>query len=365
VITIAYDHQFFSMFGYSGITRYHYEVIARLLDVPSVEISLFMGWHKNKFDYARFKKRYAHFFGFRRPGIPRTTRLFNALNEALFPLFLAQSRSRLYHQTYYRYYVPAFRGKRICTVHDMTYELFPELFSPGDPAIIDKRKSVDAADALIAVSQSTKNDLVRLWGVPPERITVVYHANSLTAPALKTPPIGFPYVLYVGQRVPHKNFKRLLCAYCQSSKVHDNFHLLCFGGSPPTADETAALAERGCQGRIHHAAGSDEALATCLAHASLLVYPSLYEGFGLPLIEAMHYGCPVVASNAGSLPEVGADAGLYFDPWDTADLMDKMERALFDDSLRRVMIERGHVREEQFSWDRAAGETLALYKSLL
>jgi glycosyltransferase involved in cell wall biosynthesis len=365
VIKIAYDHQFFSMFGYSGITRYHFEVIARLVEDPSVEVSLFMGWHKNKFDYARFKKKYAHFFGFRRPGIPRTTGIFNTLNDALFPLFLARSRSRLYHQTYYRYYVPSYRGKRVLTVHDMTYELFPGKFSPADPVILDKRTSIDRADAIIAVSMSTKNDLVRLCGIPPERVTVIYHGNSLTVTPGGKPPANGPYILYVGQRVPHKNFPALLNAYCRSSRVNKEFGLVCFGGEPFTDAEKQVLAKNGLLGRARQVSGSDEDLAGYYSRASLLVYPSLYEGFGLPLLEAMHYGCPVVASNVSSLPEVGADAGLYFDPADTADLMDKMERVLFGDSLRRGMVERGHVREKQFSWDRAAAETLEVYKRLV
>jgi glycosyltransferase involved in cell wall biosynthesis len=353
------------MFGYSGITRYHYEVIARLVKDPSVEVSLFMGWHKNKFDYARLKKSYAHFFGFRRPGIPRTTRFFNALNETLFPLFLAQARPRLYHQTYYRYYVPSFRGKRVITVHDMTYELFPEKFSPDDPVIRDKRTSIDRADAIIAVSMSTKNDLVRLCGIPPQRITVIYHGNSLMATPREKSPIDFPYVLYVGQRVPHKNFPVLLNGYCRSSRVNREFGLVCFGGEPFTEEEKQVLDRHGLLGRARHVRGSDELLAGYYSHASLLAYPSLYEGFGLPLIEAMHYGCPVVASNVSSLPEVGADAGLYFDPYNGTDLMDKIEQVLFDGSQRRVMIERGHVREKQFTWDACASQTLTLYKSLL
>jgi glycosyltransferase involved in cell wall biosynthesis len=365
VTTIAYDHQFFSMFGYSGITRYHFEVIARLVQDPSVEVSLFMGWHKNKFDYARFKKKYAHFFGFYRPGIPRTTGLFNALNDALFPLFLARSRSRLYHQTYYRYFVPSFGGKRVLTVHDMTYELFPGKFSPADPVILDKRTSIDRADAIIAVSMSTKNDLVRLCGIPPQRVTVIYHGNSLTVTPRGHAPANGPYVLYVGQRVPHKNFPALLNAYCRSSRVNKECDLVCFGGDPFSGEEKQLLARHGLLGRAHQVCGSDEQLAACYSRASLLVYPSLYEGFGLPLIEAMHYGCPVVASNVSSLPEVGAGAGLYFDPNNTADLIDKMEQVLFDSSQRRVMIERGHVREKQFTWDACASQTLALYNSLV
>jgi len=365
VITIAYDHQFFSMFGYSGITRYHYEIIARLIHDPGVAVSLYMGWHKTMFNYARFKKQYAHFFGLRRPAIPRTTRLFNALNEALFPLFLARSRPAVYHQTYYRYYAPAYKGKRVLTLHDMTYELFPERFSPQDPAIRDKRQSIDRADAIIAVSVSAKNDLVRLCNIPPERVTVIYHGNSLTVTPRDKPPVNGPYILYVGQRVPHKNFPVLLKAYCNSPRIHREFGLLCFGGDPFTEEEKQVLARHGLLNRAFQTAGSDELLASCYTGASLLAYPSLYEGFGLPLIEAMHYGCPVVSSNAGSLAEIGGKAAEYFDPNSADGCAAAMERVLFDAPLRNGMIERGRLREKEFSWDACASQTLAFYKSLL
>jgi glycosyltransferase involved in cell wall biosynthesis len=364
-VKIAYDHQFFSMFGYSGITRYFYELISRLSCEAGMSVSLFMGWNINEFDFAEYRKNYAHFFGAKRPHVPKTTRLFNTLNNALFPLFLYRSGADLYHQTYYRFHVPNFAGRRVLTVYDMTYELFPEKFDCHDPVVREKRTSMDRADALIAISENTKNDMVRLCGIPRERVTVVHLANSLTAPPRARPPLDGPYILYVGQRVPHKNFMRLLAAYCQSTRVHAAFKLLCFGGGPETPEEQAVLSGHGCGGRMHHCTGNDELLASCYSHAAALVYPSLYEGFGLPLVEAMHYGCPVIASNAGSLPEVGADAGVYFDPSNTGEIMERMELVLFGDTLRATMIERGRRREKDFGWDACAAKTRAVYASLL
>jgi glycosyltransferase involved in cell wall biosynthesis len=146
--------------------------------------------------------------------------------------------------------------------------------------------------------------------------------------------------------------------------VHAAFKLLCFGGGPETPEEQAVLSGHGCGGRMHHCTGNDELLASCYSHAAALVYPSLYEGFGLPLVEAMHYGCPVIASNAGSLPEVGADAGVYFDPSNTGEIMERMELVLFGDTLRATMIERGRLREKDFGWDACAAKTRAVYASL-
>jgi glycosyltransferase involved in cell wall biosynthesis len=353
------------MFGYSGITRYFYEVISRLSSEAGISISPFLGWNTTDFKFERNRNNYAHYFGVRRPNVPKTTRIFNTLNDMMFPLFLSLSRSELYHQTYYRYLAPRFKGRRVLTVYDMTYELFPEKFSQNDPSILQKRKSIECADALIAISESTRRDMVRLLGIPSQRISVIYLANSLTAAPRLGPPIDGPYILFVGQRVPHKNFMRLLTSYCQSPRLHGSFTLVCFGGAPVTDEERSVLARHGCEGRMQWRTGDDGTLASCYGSASLLVYPSLYEGFGMPLIEAMHYGCPVVASNAGSLPEVGGDACLYFDPFNAQELAEKMELVLFDDGLRSAMIERGLARERAFSWERCAVQTRNVYASLL
>lgn len=353
------------MFSYSGITRYFYEILSRLSRQSGVRVSLFMGWNTTDFDFARYRKNCAHFFSARRPAIPKTTRVFNTLNDSMFPLFLFNSRADLYHQTYYRFHVPQFKGKRVLTVYDMTYELFPEKFSRDDPSILQKKKSIEAAHALIAISESTRRDMVGLLNIPRERVTVVHLANSLVAAPSPQAPLDEPYVLFVGQRVPHKNFMRLLAAYCQSQRLNGSFKLVCFGGQPITDEERTVLARYGCEGKMLRFAGNDELLASCYSHASLLVYPSLYEGFGMPLVEAMHYGCPVVASNAGSLPEVGGDACVYFDPQSTGEIAEKMEKVLFDETLRRTMIERGREREKNFSWDTCAAQTRAVYESLL
>jgi glycosyltransferase involved in cell wall biosynthesis len=361
-MNIAYDHQFFSMFGYSGITRYFFEIISRIAYEQGVSVSLFMGWHKNKFSFNKHRRAFGLFFGPLRPALPKTTRIFNIFNDALFPPFFSLTGADIYHQTYYRYFLPRFKGRRICTVHDMTYELFPELYWGNDPSIVDKRTSIDRADALIAVSQSTKNDLVRLWNIDPARIKVIYHANSLTATPMPTPPIDRPYILYVGQRIAHKNFSRLLLAYCRSPRINREYGLVCFGGNAPTHEELSLLSQHGCEGKMIRLTGDDSLLATCYAHAAVLVYPSKYEGFGLPLVEAMHFGCPVLASNISSLPEVGADAGLYFDPSDTSELIHKLECVLSDSKLRESMATKGRIREAGFSWDLAARQTLELYK---
>jgi glycosyltransferase involved in cell wall biosynthesis len=365
MISVLFDHQFFSMFPYSGITRYLFELICRFVNQKDVLVSLYMGFHINDFEFASFKNKYSYFFGYKRPKIPKTGFIFNKLNDSLFPFFSFLAKPKIYHQTYYQYFLPKFNGKRVVTVHDMTYELFPEKFHPDDPAIKDKHISINNADAIISISQSTKNDLIKILSIPEDKIKVIYEANSLNYIPEKTSPIERPYILYIGQRCPHKNFSSLLDVYCNSPLINKNFDLVCFGGMPFENEEKNIISKYSLLEKVHHFTGNDQKLANFYAHARLLVYPSFYEGFGLPLLEAMHYGCPVIASNVSSLPEIGSYAGLYFDPYNKEELKLLMEKVLFDDSLRTQMIQNGYKREKEFSWDKCAYETLELYKKLV
>jgi glycosyltransferase involved in cell wall biosynthesis len=117
--------------------------------------------------------------------------------------------------------------------------------------------------------------------------------------------------------------------------------------------------------RVYQISGSDSLLASQYKHARAFVFPSLYEGFGIPLLEAMGAGCPVLCSNRGPFPEVVGDAGIYFDPEDVDHMQSVVEKALFDDTLLGEMVKRGYQRSSMFSWDRTASQTLALYRSLL
>jgi glycosyltransferase involved in cell wall biosynthesis len=147
--------------------------------------------------------------------------------------------------------------------------------------------------------------------------------------------------------------------------VHKDYRLICFGGGPFQPAEIDAMKNLGVEGRVEVVEGSDRLLANLYAFASVLVYPSLYEGFGIPPLEAMHYGCPVVVSNASSLPEVVGEAGRYFDPHFEEDLLKAMEDVLYDSGVRTAIIEAGHRREAQFSWERCVRETCEVYRGVL
>ncbi len=360
-MNILYDHQVFSWQRYGGISRYFYELIIRLLGISDARISLFLGFHKNEYGLEEYRDAFEFFCGMKRPSMPKTTKAFTRLNDILFNIIASTLRRDIYHQTYYTKLIPGFTGKRIVTVHDMIHEHYPEYFGSNDFVAQNKRESVMRADGVICISQFTKNDLLRHYKVPENKIKVVYHGNSLNAEVIAPPLIGTPYILYVGQRDGYKNFELLLGAYAHSRRVNSQYRLVCFGGDRISSQERQKIAALGLSNKVVHQSGNDEVLANIYRYASVLVYPSLYEGFGIPPLEAMHYGCPVLSSNSSSIPEVVGDAGLYFNPGDQDALLSGLEKILSDTLYRNTLIQRGIQQEKKFSWDVCAKETLAFY----
>ncbi len=360
---ILYDHQVFSWQRFGGISRYFFEIISRFCRMPGIKTSLFQGFHINEYGLNAFRNSYKYYWGAKRPVIPKTTKVMTFVNDRLFNFLAPTDYADIYHQTYYTVLKPAFAGKRIVTVHDMIHEIYPHYFV-ADRVSAHKKDSVLKADGVICISQSTKYDLMHYFACPEDKVKVIYHGSSLHADVTSPRLVGRPYILYVGQRGAHKNFDMLLTAYDHSHKLNAAFSLVCFGGGELRVEERKKIVELGLSHRVLHYAGSDDLLANLYTHAAVLVYPSLYEGFGIPPLEAMHCGCPVLSSATSSLPEVVGNAGLYFDPTDEEDLIHKLNLILSDDNLRQGLISAGYQQVKKFDWDVCAEKTLQFYREV-
>ena len=229
------------------------------------------------------------------------------------------------------------------------------------------------AEHIIAVSACTKADLMSYLGIPQERISVIY--NGIDRQVFKPVPakrLPFPYLLYVGSERPRKNLNALLAAFAALKREAGAFldlKLVKIGVAGRSKEfRQMTLREVGRLGLgeevIFAEYVSDAELAAYYSSAVALVLPSLYEGFGLPLVEAMACGCPVIASNCSSLPEVAGDAGLFIDPHDADGLAQAMRRMVTEPALREQLMEKGFERVQRFSWDRAAQETLQVYRKV-
>jgi glycosyltransferase involved in cell wall biosynthesis len=274
------------------------------------------------------------------------------------------------HETYFsaKRIAPK-RAKVILTVFDMIHEKFSDNFPSTDPASRYKSSAVKRADHIICISEHTRQDLLEIVDVDPAKTSVVHLGFSLmkmNGSEHKTLFQSRPFILYVGERSRHKNFMRLLEAYAQSPVLRKDFDLLCFGGGKFSTKEKSLLKGLGLSGsRVRHIYGDDALLASCYSSASVFVYPSLYEGFGIPPLEAMSFGCPVVCSGVSSIPEVVGDAAAMFDPYKPESIRKTIEEVVYEDAERESLIARGHERIKVFSWQRCARETLDVYRRLL
>lgn len=261
----------------------------------------------------------------------------------------------------------------VVTIHDLGYHAFPETHTWRQRVAIEAgtRWSVHVARRVIAVSEATAIDLQRHYQTAPARIRVIYEAAA--PPAIVPPDVVEsvrsrhnllrPYALYVGTIQPRKNVSRLLQAYAWLYRNTAIGWDIVFAGAPGwlsarILDEAAAL---GMAEHIHFLGYVPEAeLPALLKGAHFFCFPSLFEGFGLPVLEAQSYGVPVLTSNNSSLPEVAGDAALLVDPTDVDAIANSMLRLSQDEELRQQLIEAGYTNVRRFSWEKAARETLAV-----
>ncbi len=264
---------------------------------------------------------------------------------------------------------PTWARRKLVTVHDLSYVRLPECFPVALKRYLDRAvpHSVEHADLILADAESTKRDLVSIYQVPPERVDVLYSGvdarfcpqvdQASRARIREKYKLERPYLLSVSTIQPRKNYVRLIKAFSRLvPNLPSSVSLVIAGGNGWMYEQVYQTVEQlGLQDRVSILGFTpDEDLAPLYAMATLFVYPSLYEGFGLPVAEAMACGLPVVCSNASSLPEVGGDAVLYFDPCDVDAMADAIRRALADETLRKELRTKGLEQVKQFSWERAA-----------
>ena len=362
---IGFDQQIFTLQEYGGISRYVCSLADKLADIESVECKIFAPLHINAY-LEKLPKGMV--FGIKMPKIPKTSRLFQQSSHWLARSAVAKYAPQIMHETYYSANTIAPRGAcTVVTVYDMIHERSPFMFPSHDKTSDWKRIATQRVDHVICISESTRNDLLEFFDLPEENVSVVYLGfDGLISEIEKEGNHQKPYLLYVGQRGGYKNFEGFLTAYASSPWLRNNFDVVCFGGGVFTNAETRLFAELGLtDNRLIQMSGSDNKLANCYRGAALFVYPSLYEGFGIPPLEAMSLDCPVVCSDSSSIPEVVGNAAEYFDPKNRESMRTAMEKVLNSPTRRDELIECGHVRCAEFSWERCADETLEIYRGMM
>lgn len=365
---VGFDYQIFAEQEFGGISRYFCALATELAKQPGVKARILAPLHVNA--YLRTGAAADAAMGCYVRRLPKTGRLIRAASASLFGPMSRALRPDIIHETYYAARpTSGLRVPRVLTVYDMIHERFPENFPAGDTVAVRKAAAVRRADHVFCISENTKRDLLEIHGLPEDRVSVIYlgcDAVPEAGPRVQDLVGGGPYLLYVGARAGYKNFAGLLHAYAASTWLKGNFRLVCFGGGELTPAECLTLRELGIpESCVVHLGGGDDRLATLYRNAAAFVYPSLYEGFGIPPLEAMSVGCPVICSQTSSIPEVVGDAGEYFEPRQVESIRAAIEHVLQSPTRRLALVERGRARQKQFSWERCARETLDVYRRLV
>lgn len=391
---VLYDHQAFQMQYFGGVSKCFCELIKHLPSYVDARISIVQSdnshlWESGlvpqlqhvTMDHKQWNARY--------PG-RLSDILYLAVNKFL-PLPTADSMNRratrqalhkqdfdVFHPTYFKPDFLKYVGKRpfVITVHDMMPELFPQYYGSNYSDLAWKRTLVKKADAIVAVSQNTKQDLIRILGVEEKKVHVIYHGGpenrdieeNTSSAVFSSPQIEGRYFLYVGQRIFYKNFDRLLQSFClvKDTASLQDVRLVCTGNGF-TYEELQLISRLGLSDRVIHYRPTDQQMQGLYRDALAFVYPSAYEGFGMPILEAYANGCPCVLNRASCFPEVASDAAYYFTFDDGVEALSSVLLQIADlpERERQAMIDRGYARLKHFSWRSSAEQLVKVYESVI
>lgn len=274
----------------------------------------------------------------------------------------------VFHPTFFStYFLPHINKKPfVITIHDMTPELFPQYFRNAKEETARKKKLCEKASCIIAVSSKTKSDLVKLFGIDDKKIHVVYHGAPSVSTFRADSAINGEYFLYVGQRDAYKNFEKTLHDFSIFCSKHKDVKLVCTG-SPFTGKELYLIDTLKIKKNIEHIKASESEMHALYQHAIAFIYPSLYEGFGMPILEAFANKCPVLLNNTSCFPEIGGDAALYFESDAKESNLCELLEYIYGapDTIRRGLVEKGLLRVKGFSWSESSFNLLEVYKSCI
>lgn len=371
---VLYDYQAFAMQAFGGVSRSFAQLISHLPGDIQYEIAINKCRNEHlhesgiapdvrhqQYPFAclsRYSwgnkafKAYNHFFE-RMPGQRVSIK---ALQRGDFDVF---------HPTFFNTYFLRYLNNKpfVLTVHDLTYEVLSVKPHRNDDQVAQRSILCPLASRIVAVSENTAADIVKYYHVPESKIKVIYHGAPETHEGRSLKPMfDFRYILYVGSRGSYKNFSWMLDAlhpWLRQSEVK----LVCTGPELNAA-ELEQIHSLGLDDKVVYRFADTEELYRLYNHAEVFIYPSKYEGFGIPILEAFANDCPVILSYASCFPEIAGNAALYFDLNDKASLLSQVKVITSDDTTRTKLVENGRQRLQQYSWQKSAEELATVYRSL-
>jgi len=377
---ILYDHQIFTMQTHGGISNYFVDLIRSLPETVECDIALKYNENihlKEGNLFNNSSERFVSYEKLRKYHIPFRRPLFKWIEKRKFqytPSNAGRSASiekikkndfDVFHPTFYdTYFLDYLKRPFVLTVHDLIYEQTKALFNQTDQ--IEQRKILcPKAAKIIAISQNTAEDLQKYYNIPDSKISVIYQAISGNYNTRRSIPsiFNFKYTLYVGARFSYKNFGWMIENIADYLKNSD-LKLVCTGNHFSKA-EKSKINKLHINDKVIHIYADKSQMGSLYNNAECFIYPSLYEGFGLPILEAFTNECPMLLSKASCFPEIASDAALYFEIGNKESFIRNLDSVIKNDDLQKQLIERGKERLNFFSLKKRAEQTLEVYKSVL
>ena len=392
---ILYDHQIFEIRDAGGVSRYFYELIKNIRGQSNIIADLSIKKTNNIYLYedpyfkekigklnlfddfisgVNFRGKKSLYEFFKKIGVTSDDEKEN-INASIDKI--KSGNFDIFHPTYYDDYFIKYLDNKpfVLTIHDMIHEIYPEYFPLYCKDSRLKRELSRKAHKIIAISNSTKKDIIEIFGIDERKIEVIYLGNSLNFKKTVTEGpshyidnnfIPEKYLLFVGSRAAYKNFYFFLTAIKKILEKNKDINVVCAGGGKFSNDEINFFNSLNLRERVFNFnIVEDNFLSYLYQKAIAFVFPSLYEGFGLPILEAFFCGCPAILSNSSSLPEIAEDAAIYFNPKNINSIIEAVTEIIGNPKLRQQLKEKGDKQLKKFSWDKTVQLTKKVYESVI
>jgi glycosyltransferase involved in cell wall biosynthesis len=356
---VFFDYAIFTLQRFGGISNYFVNLVENFSNqIDPLIVSLF---YKNH--YLRKSKFSDKLIFYNRAGY--LIKYINEINKIYFNYKLKNKKPDIIHFTYFNqknFYTS--KAKKVITEYDLIKErYYSEKYKDQ---IKYKKKLFDEVDHIICISKNTKKNLLQEYSIDSSKISII-HLGVNKDKIVRERFLNIrPFILYVGSRQRYKNFANAIKAYGRSNRIKSNFDFVCFGGGNFSKNEQELF--RNClidSSKIHYFEGDELDLNFFYKNARIFIFPSLFEGFGMPLLEAMNMECPIMCSNTSCFPEIVNDAAILFDPKDIDSIEVNMEKLIYDDELLLSLKKKGSKNLNNYSWQKCANETEKIYKKLI
>jgi glycosyltransferase involved in cell wall biosynthesis len=365
---VAYDHQIFSRANYGGISKYFVQLLKHLDRYDDFSYELLSRFSNNE-DLAELGVNDIDPF-FKARNFRGKAKMLTFFNDFYSSRRMKTRSFDLLHPTYYStYFLRHFPKSKpfVVTCYDLIHEKLGDKFAPlkkDNPA--GKKEILERSNQIIAISHTTKDDIISYYGIEPRKITVIHLGHSQNiSPSSEATALPQHYLLFVGVRSLYKNFNFFIESMETVLKTFPDINIVCAGGGEFSPGELQLFDKMNISHRVTYHEINNKNLSAIYSRAIAFFYPSLYEGFGIPVLEAFSNNCPTVLSNTGSLPEVAQDAAIYFDPYDKDSLIEAAYKVVENREQRELLKKKGLNRLAHFSWETTAAQTYEVYKSLI